>query len=94
MVYPSVDCFPTVKTDHKNGKDTRTMRKDNVIEVNKPETSIEDSLTEILRHGARSFLAQSLEVEMGTVLNQYKELKGAQGDVVNVLNLLLILIKD
>jgi hypothetical protein len=49
------------------------MSKDNVVEINKPETFIEDPLSEILRQGARSLLAQALEVEIQTVLNQYKD---------------------
>lgn len=55
------------------------MKKDNVIRVNKPETFIDDPLTEILRQGARRLLAQALEVEIETVLNQYKELKDQRG---------------
>jgi len=46
------------------------MRKDNVVGINKPESFIEDPLSEILRQGARSLLAQALEVEIETVLNQ------------------------
>ena len=34
-------------------KDTRTMKKDNVIDCEKPETFIDDPLTDILRKGAR-----------------------------------------
>jgi putative transposase len=56
-----------------------TMKKDNVIEINKTETFTEDPLTEILRQGARSLLAQALEVEIETVLNQHKELKDQRG---------------
>ena len=55
------------------------MKKDNVVKINKPETFIEDPLTEILRQGARSLLAQALEVEIETVLNQYKDLKDQRG---------------
>ena len=55
------------------------MRKDNVVEINKPESFIEDPLSEILRQGARSLLAQALEVEIETVLNQYKDLKDQKG---------------
>jgi len=43
------------------------MKKDNVVKINKLETFIEDPLTEILRQGARSLLAQALEVEIETV---------------------------
>jgi hypothetical protein len=59
------------------------MKKDNVVKINKPETFIEDPLTEILRQGARSLLAQALEVEIETVLNQYEDLKDQR--VISVL---------
>jgi hypothetical protein len=49
------------------------MKKDNVVEIKKPETFIDDPLTEILQQGARSLLAQALEIEIDTVLNQYKD---------------------
>lgn len=40
------------------------MRKDNVTAVNKPETFIDDPLTEILRQGAKRLLAAALEAEI------------------------------
>ena len=55
------------------------MKKDNVVEINNPETFIKDHLTEILRQGARSLLSQALEMEIETVLNQYKDLKDERG---------------
>jgi transposase-like protein len=55
------------------------MKKDNVVEINNPETFIKDHLTEILRQGARSLLSQALEMEIETVLNQYKDLKDQRG---------------
>jgi len=55
------------------------MRKDNVVEINNPETFIDDPLTGILRQGARDLLAQALEMEIETVLNQYKDIKDQGG---------------
>jgi hypothetical protein len=55
------------------------MRKGNVVQVNKQETFIDDPLTGILRQGARDLLAQALEMEIETVLNQYKDLKDQEG---------------
>ena len=61
------------------GKDTHTMSKDNVVAINNPETFTKDPLSEILRQGARDLLAQALEVEIDTVLNQYKDLRDQRG---------------
>ena len=56
------------------------MRKrSNVAEINKQETIINDPLTEILRKGARDLLAQALEMEIETVINQYKDFKDPRG---------------
>ncbi|HRT39709.1 MAG TPA: IS256 family transposase [Rectinema sp.] len=55
------------------------MKKDNVVKINNPETFIDDPLTVILRQGARDLLAQALEMEIETVLNQYKDLKDRRG---------------
>ena len=55
------------------------MRKDNVIAINKPETFIEDPISDILRQGARNLLAQALEAEIEVFLGQYKDLKDQLG---------------
>ena len=55
------------------------MRKDNVTAVNKPETFIDDPLTEILRQGAKRLLAEALEAEIDIFLNQYKDLRDERG---------------
>jgi len=78
VVYPSVDCLATVNRPQK-GKDTHTMNKDNVVAINKPETFIDDPLTDILRQGARSLLAHALEAEIEIFLNQYKDLRDETG---------------
>ena len=61
------------------GKDTHTMSKDNVVEINKPERFINDPISDILREGARSLLANALETEIDIFLNQYKDLRDENG---------------
>lgn len=61
------------------GKDTHTMSNDNVIELQKTTTFIDDPITEILRQGARKLLAQALETEIEVFINQYKELRDELG---------------
>ena len=61
-------------TDQKNGKDTHTMTNDNVISLKKPESFVDDPITEILRNGARKLLAQALETEIELFISQYKDL--------------------
>ena len=60
-------------------KDTPTMPQDNVIELKKPESFVEDPITEILRNGARKLLTEALEAEVESFLCQYKNLKDAKG---------------
>jgi transposase-like protein len=55
------------------------MSKDNVVEINKPERFINDPISNILREGARSLLAQALETEIDIFLNQYKDLRDENG---------------
>ena len=55
------------------------MPKDNVIELKKPETFVDDPITDILRHGARKLLAEALEAEIELFLSQYAELTDNQG---------------
>lgn len=55
----------------KNPKRYTTMeKKDNVIELKKPET-ISDLLTEVLRNGARQLLTAAVEAEVEEFLNQH-----------------------
>lgn len=63
----------------KKGKDTRTMSKDNVFELKKPDDFIDDPITEILRQGARKLLAQALELEVEIFLNNYANLTDESG---------------
>jgi putative transposase len=55
------------------------MSKDNVIGIKKPATFVDDPISKILRQGARSLLAQALEIEIEAFLNQYKDLKDEMG---------------
>ena len=48
------------------------MRKDNVIELKKPET-VNDLLTEVLRSGARKLLAAAVNAEVDEFLNQHNQ---------------------
>ena len=46
------------------------MSHDNVIELQKTTTFIDDPITQILRQGARKLLAQALETEIEVFINQ------------------------
>ena len=39
------------------------MKKDTVVELKKPDETFQDSLTEILRSGARKLIAEAVESE-------------------------------
>ena len=51
------------------------MTKDNVIDLKKPESLINDPITEILRNGARRLLARALETEVEVFMSQYPDLR-------------------
>jgi hypothetical protein len=55
------------------------MSKDTVIDLKKPESFVDDPITDILRQGARKLLAQVLETEIEIFLNNYKELTDGSG---------------
>lgn len=55
------------------------MSNHNVVELKKPETFINDPITDILRQGARKLLAQALEAEVEIFLSNYKELTDELG---------------
>ena len=55
------------------------MSNDNVIELKKPDTFIDDPITEILRQGAQKLLAQALETEIEMFISQYKDLSDEMG---------------
>ena len=54
------------------------MSKDNIIKLIQP-GNVEDQLTEILRNGARSLLAQAVEAEVADFLGKHADLKTADG---------------
>jgi transposase-like protein len=55
------------------------MKQDNVVDLKKKESFIEDPITDILRKGARQLLAQALEVEVGMFLQQFAEMRDELG---------------
>lgn len=55
------------------------MSKDSVVEIKKPDPFVDDPISEILRKGARSLLAQALEIEIESFLSQYKGLTDQMG---------------
>ena len=55
------------------------MAKDNVIDLKKPESFIDDPITDILRQGARRLLSAALEAEVETFLKQYKDITDGKG---------------
>lgn len=62
------------------------MTQDNLIDLKKPESFIDDPITDILRQGTRRLLTAALEVEIETFIKQYKGLavdKGHQRVVRN-----------
>ena len=55
------------------------MSQNNVIDLKKPEPFVDDSITEIIRQGARKLLAQALEAEIELFINQYADLRDELG---------------
>jgi transposase-like protein len=55
------------------------MAKDNVIDLKKPESFLDDPITDILRQGARRLLCAALEAEVETFLKQYKDISDGKG---------------
>ena len=51
------------------------MTKDNLIEFKKPETFVDDPITDVLRTGARKLLTEALEIGIEDFLSQYKDLR-------------------
>ena len=51
------------------------MSKDNVIDLKKPETFVDDPITNVLRTGARKLLTEALEAEIDHFLIQYQDLR-------------------
>ncbi|CAN5128064.1 IS256 family transposase [soil metagenome] len=55
------------------------MKKDTVIELKKPEEMFQDSLTEILRKGARKLIAEAVESEFDYFMAQHANLVDEEG---------------
>jgi putative transposase len=55
------------------------MSKDNVIELKKPDTFVDDPISDILRQGARKLLAEALQAEVCNFMALYADLKDVQG---------------
>ncbi len=55
------------------------MKQNTVIEIKKPETFIDDPITELVRQGARDILFKALEIEIDGFLSLYADLKDDQG---------------
>jgi transposase-like protein len=56
------------------------MEKDNVLSLKKHhQTIVDDPLTELLREGARTLLAQAVEQELAAFLDAHRHLRDAQG---------------
>ena len=55
------------------------MNRNNVTELKKPETFVDDPITDILRSGARQLLAEALEAEIERFLAIYTDLKDNKG---------------
>ena len=55
------------------------MKKDNVIQIEKPETISKDLLTEILQKGSQRLLAAAVEAEIEAHIERFKELRDNQG---------------
>ena len=51
------------------------MEKDKVINLNRPEETGSDVLSEIIRKGAQRILKEALEIEIETFIDKYRELR-------------------
>ena len=50
------------------------MEQDNIVRFQRPDEPSEDPLTDVLRHGARTLLAQAIEAEVATFLASHADL--------------------
>ena len=55
------------------------MKKNNVIEINRPAETCQDPLTELIRSGARKILQEALESEINQFIDGFKREKTAEG---------------
>ena len=54
------------------------MKKDTVVSIQQP-TTARDALTDVLREGAQKLLAEAVQAEVGSFLEQYQELRDERG---------------
>jgi len=54
------------------------VKKDTVVTIQQP-TTTKDALTEVRREGAQKLLAEAVQAEVGSFLEQYQELRDEQG---------------
>jgi transposase-like protein len=55
------------------------MKKDTVVELKKPDETFQDSLTEILRSGARKLIAEAVESEFDCFMAKHEDLIDGEG---------------
>jgi transposase-like protein len=55
------------------------MNNDNVFDLKKPQSIVDDPITDILRQGARRLLSVALEAEIESFLRQYQDIKDEKG---------------
>jgi len=55
------------------------MKKNNVLDLKKPEETFQDALTQVMREGARKMLAVALEKEVEEFLQKYAHLTNEEG---------------
>jgi putative transposase len=55
------------------------MEQDNIVSFRRPDEPSEDPLTDVLRHGARTLLAQAIEAEVATFLANHADLVDESG---------------
>jgi len=83
VVYPfrvvTIELSPKEKTLRKGN----TVKHDNVIQIEKPETITKDLLTEILQKGSQRLLAIAIEAEIEGCIDFYKDLKDDLGPSKN-----------
>jgi len=55
------------------------MSNDNAFDLKKPQSIVDDPITDILRQGARRLLSAALEAEIESFLRQYQDIKDEKG---------------
>ena len=55
------------------------MKKNKIFNLNRPEETANDMLTEIIREGAQKILKEALEIEIEAFVDEYRELRTGDG---------------